>query len=342
MRRRLLVDTDSAVFNDDAAALAMLLQRRDLFDMLGVTVVAGNHPVPQGAEHMLHLLELTGAADVPLHLGANAPLVNTAARAARWEAEWGAIGFKGAFAAEPGVRPPHGGRFAATRPRSSDAVAFLVETIERYPDEVTLVALGPLTNLALALRRRPDLAPRIHGLVFMGGSARVPGNVTPAAEFNVWFDPEAAAAVLAAPIPRVAMFGLDVTNHAPLRKTLFDRIVAVDTPLTRLMRHDMGARFECDPAATWYVWDCITAAWLVEPSIVTASERLSIGVDATFGPTYGATVVEPVGAGSGRRIEVMLDLDVDGFYALYADLLTRPVPVPADHGTPARSPGTGT
>ena len=327
MRRRIVVDTDSAVFNDDAAALAMLVRRRDLFDVLGVTVVAGNHPVPQGAEHMLHLLELTGAADVPLHLGARAPLVNTAERAARWEAAWGPIAFQGAFAAPPGVRPPHGGRFAAARPRSDDAVGFLIEQVERYPDDVTVVALGPMTNVALALQRRPDLAPRIRSLVFMGGNARVRGNVTPAAEFNFWFDPEAAAAVLAAPIPRVVMFGLDITNHAPLHKTRFDRIVAVDTPLTRLMRHDMGPRFERDPAATWYVWDCITAAWLVDPSIVTASEPLPIRVETTFGPNYGATVVDRGGAQGDRRIEVMLDLDVERFFALYADLLARPVAV---------------
>jgi len=217
-----------------------------------------------------------------------------------------------------------GGRFAATRPRSSDAVTFLIETVERHPDQVTLVALGPMTNLALALRRRPDLAPRVRRLVFMGGNARVPGNVTPAAEFNFWFDPEAADAVLAAPIPRVVMFGLDITNHAPLHKTLFDRIVAVDTPLTRLMRHDMGSRFEGNPAATSYVWDCITAAWLIEPSIVTASERLPIKVDTTFGPTYGATLVDAGESGeTGRRVQVMLDLDVEPFYALYADLLAR-------------------
>ena len=325
MRRRLVVDTDSAVFNDDAAALAMLVARRDLFDLLGVTVVAGNHTVPQGAEHMLHLLELTGAADVPLHLGADAPLVNTPALAARWEAEWGPIGFKGAFAAPPGVRPPHGGRFAATRPRSSDAVAFIIESVERHPDAVTLVALGPLTNVALALRRRPDLAARIGSLVFMGGNARVPGNVTAAAEFNFWFDPEAADEVLAAPIPSIVMFGLDITNHAPLHRTRFERIVAVDTPLTRLMRHDMGVRFHADPAATAYVWDCITAAWLIDPSIVTTSERLPIAVDTTFGPSYGATIVDAGGGGdTGGQVDVMLDLDVERFYALYADLLTRP------------------
>ena len=168
MPHRLIFDTDSAVFNDDAAALAMLLQRRDVVEILGVTVVAGNHTVPQGSEHMLHLLELTGADDIPLFCGADAPLVNTPARAARQEAQWGPISFKGAFDAGPEVLPPHGGRFAATRPRATHAVSFIIDTIARYPDEVTLVAVGPMTNLALVLRRRPDLAGRIKSLVFRG------------------------------------------------------------------------------------------------------------------------------------------------------------------------------
>ena len=324
--RRIIFDTDSAVFNDDAAALAMLVRRRDLIDILGVTVVAGNHPVPQGAEHMLHLLELTGGADIPLHLGAREPLVNTPARAARQEAQWGPISFKGAFDAGAVVVPPHGGRYAATRPRATGAVEFIIDMIERHPDAVTLVAVGPMTNIALAFRARPDLAPRLRRLVFMGGNARVPGNVTPAAEFNIWFDPEAARETLAAPIPEVVMFGLDITNHAPLHRSTFDRIVSVDTPVTRLMRHHMGGRFERDPAATWHVWDCITAAWLIDPTIVTVSERLPIEVDTRFGPSYGGTRVAGVSAEGIRPIEVMLDLDVERFFAIYEDLLTRSAP----------------
>ena len=318
-----IFDTDSAVFNDDAAALAMLLRRPDRVDVLGVTVVAGNHPVPQGAEHMLHLLEVAGAADVPLHLGARAPLVNTAERAARHEAQWGPISFKGAFDAPAEVRPPHGGRFAAVRPRPADAASFIIETIERRPGEVTLVAVGPMTNLAHAFRARPDLAPRVKRLIFMGGAARVPGNVTPAAEFNIWFDPDAADEVLRAGLPSPAMFGLDITNHAPVGKTLFDRIVAADTPLTRLMRHHMGPRYDRDPAATYYVWDYITAAWLIDPSVVTVSETLPIAVETAFGPDCGATRVAP-GHPRARPVEVMLDLDVDAFYDLYAKLLAAP------------------
>ncbi|MCY4660727.1 MAG: nucleoside hydrolase [Acidobacteria bacterium] len=318
---RIIFDTDSAVFNDDAAALAMLLGRPDRVAIEGITVVAGNHTVPQGAEHMLHLLELTGSSHVPLYLGAPAPLVNTPERAARQEARWGPISFKGAFDAGPAVEPPHGGRFATVRPRPTDAVSYIVETAARHPGEITLVAVGPLTNVALALRREPGLAGRLRSLVFMGGNARVPGNVNPAAEFNFWFDPEAAAEVLGAAFPRVVMFGLDITNHAPLHRPLFERMVAADTPLTRLMRHDMGPAFAGGPGATQYVWDCITAAWLIDPSVVTRSERLPIRVETTFGPSYGGSSVEP----GGSVVEAMLDLDLERFYAMYADLITRPL-----------------
>ncbi len=322
---RIVFDTDSAIFNDDAAALAMLLQRRDLVDIAAITVVAGNHTVPQGSEHMLHLLEVCGVDDVPLYLGAEAPLVNSPERAAEQERRWGPVSFKGAFDEAPPVRPPHGGRFASLRPQSADAVTVLIETINNEPGEVTVVAVGPLTNVALALRRDPAVAGRMKRLVFMGGNARVGGNVTPAAEFNIWFDPEAAHEVLAAPIPDVVMFGLDITNHAPLHRVDFERIVNIETPLTRLMRDTMGPRYARDPAATYYVWDCITAAWLLDREIVTLSERLPIAVDTTFGPTYGGTSVGS--APEQRSIEVMLDLDVERFFSLYADLLTRPVPI---------------
>ena len=322
---RVIFDSDSAVFNDDASALAMLLGRRDAIDILGVTVVAGNHTVPQGAEHMLHLLEIAGATNVPLYLGTTSPLVNSPARAARQEAEWGPISFKGAFDAGPTVVPPHGGRLPTVRPQQQDAVSFIIDTIDRYPDQITLVAMGPMTNIARALTRRPDLAPRIRRLAFMGGNARVPGNVTPTAEFNIWFDPEAAAAVLQAPISSIVMFGLDVTNHAPLTKTVFDRVVATDTPLTRLMRHDLGPRFDSNPTATVYLWDCITAAWLIDASIVTVSEQLPITVETQFGPNYGATAIAP-DSSTTRLIEVMLDLDVERFFRLYEELLSRPEP----------------
>lgn len=304
---KVVIDTDPGT--DDALAIAMALNSPDL-DVLGLTTVGGNASLAHTTNNALALAEWLGRPDLPVSRGAFRPVRGAYSYAYHYHGPSGLT-----------VRLPR--PMGAAMPlKASDYLAYMAYT---HPGELVIIALGPLTNVALALRRRPDLAPRIRSLVLMGGNARVPGNVTPAAEFNFWFDPEAAAEVLAAPIPRVVMFGLDITNHAPLHKTRFDRIVAVDTPLTRLMRHDMGARFAADPAATAYVWDCITAAWLIDSSIVTASERLPITVDTTFGPAYGATVVGPGGADAGRPVEVMLDLDVERFYALYSELLTRTV-----------------
>ena len=323
MNHRIIFDTDSAVFNDAAAALAMLLPHQDQINILGITVVAGNHTVAQGTEHMLHLLEVTGATHLPLYLGAEAPLLNTPRLAAKQEAEFGPITFKGAFDAKPDLCPPHGGHFATVRPQTTGAVQFIINTLEHYPNEVTIVALGPMTNLAMAFLARPDLASTVKQLVFMGGNVRVPGNTTRSAEFNIWFDPEAAAAVLRSTIPHVVMFGLDITNQAPIKQDLFNRIVTADTPLTRLMLHDLAPRFTSQPDAYYYAWDCITAAWLIDPSIVTAVERLPLTVETEFGPTYGATRVTSSAARNVRLVDVMLGLDVDKFYAMYENLLKK-------------------
>src|SRR5262249_4863059 len=148
---------------------------------------------------------------------------------------WGKLEFIGAFGEK---RPP-----STARPPHPGAIEFLASEIERHPGEITVLAIGPMTNLALALRLKPSIETKIKRLVFMGGNVRVPGNVSRAAEFNFWFDPEAARIVLRSRIPQKVMFGLDICNHAPIRKPQFDELVAVRTPVTDILREDMGNRY---------------------------------------------------------------------------------------------------
>ena len=129
-----------------------------------------------------------------------------------------------------------------------------------------------MTNIALALRLKPDIETKIKRIVFMGGNIRVAGNATPAAEFNFWFDPEAARIVLRSRIPKKMMFGLDICNLAKIRKAEFDQIAAVHTPITDLFREDLGNRypgFLKKPDATGYMWDSLAAAYLLDPDFVT-------------------------------------------------------------------------
>jgi inosine-uridine nucleoside N-ribohydrolase len=125
----------------------------------------------------------------------------------------------------------------------------------------------------------------------MGGAVHVPGNSTKKAEFNFWFDPEAAQIVFRSAIPKKIMFGLDATNHAPIRKPDYDQIVATKTPITDLYAEDMGNRFpgfNKNPDAVTYMWDALVSAYLLDPSIVTATQSRYLDVDARFGPAYGA------------------------------------------------------
>jgi inosine-uridine nucleoside N-ribohydrolase len=275
---------------------------------------------------MFNVLRLMKRPDVPLYLGAQAPLVHTRAMAQKENRDFGPIEFMGAFAADPPrsrveLEPPYGGKFAGLTPARQHAVDFLIETIDRSPGQVTVLALGPMTNLAIALRLRPDLETKIRRLVFMGGAAHMPTH-----EFNFWFDPEAAQVVLRSGIAQKIMFGLDICNRARINKTHFDQVAAVKTPITELFREDMGNRypgFLKNAAAQGYIWDCLPAGYLLDPGFVTKKETAYLDVDTVFGKAYG--VVKPLDrslAPKATPVEVMLDLDFPRFFVLYKSLLT--------------------
>ena len=311
---RVIVDTDCGAFGDDGGVLVMLLRSPEKAAVEGITVVSGNVWALASAGHVERILKLAGAPRTPLFLGAQAPLVHTAAMADRE----GKLEFRGAFASPP---PPAGPA------RKPDAVSWLIEAVERAPGQVTVLALGPMTNVALALRLRPEIERKIARLVFMGGNVRVPGNSSAAAEFNFWFDPEAASIVLRSAIPEKVMFGLDITNRARITRKEFDQIAEAKTPVAELYRDDMGNRypgFLRDPSAVGYLWDELAAAWLLDPGFVTRSETLFLDVDTRFGKTYGATVPLDRGlAPEATPVKVMLELDFPRVFGLYKDLMTR-------------------
>jgi len=330
---KVLIDTDSAYFSDDVAAIAQLLGEPGKVDVVGITIVPGNTWPMQGVEYVLHILELLKRTDIPVHLGAQSPLIQTPERAKAAKDLWGGR-YAGALdakrpASAKDLETPFGGHFAATRPKAKNAIPFIIETIENNPGQVTVLALGPMTNLALALRQSPQIAGKIKRLVFMGGAATVLGNTTPAAELNIWFDPEAADIVLRSEIPEKFMFGLDITNHAVLTKKRFDGIVAADTPLTRIYREDLGNRFPGfykNPEKTSFIWDCIPALYLVDPGFVEPPQDMWVEVDTQFGPGYGRTLAHPVRRGvHSALVHVMKDLNLDRFFGLYESLLIRPI-----------------
>jgi inosine-uridine nucleoside N-ribohydrolase len=186
-----------------------------------------------------------------------------------------------------------------------------------------------MTNLAMALRIRPDLELKIKRLVFMGGAVRAAGNATKAAEFNFWFDPEAARIVLRSRIPSKIMFGLDVCNRAPLQKTLFQQIIATRTPVTKLYDSDFGRRypgFRTRRPQAAYLWDELAAGYLITPAFVTKSEPMYLDVETQATADYGRVVaLDRKLAPAATPVQVILDIDAAKAYALYRDLLIQPV-----------------
>ena len=160
-RDPVIFDTDSGLFGDDGAALVMLLRSPAQVAIQAITVVPGNVWAAQGAEYIFHILGLMKRPQVPVLTGAQTPLLHTAAMAREAERRWGKLEYIGAFAQDPAaVKPPPGAKLTARRPRR-DGVAFLISEIERRPGEVTILAVGPMTNLALALRLKPEIETKI-------------------------------------------------------------------------------------------------------------------------------------------------------------------------------------
>jgi inosine-uridine nucleoside N-ribohydrolase len=323
-------DTDSGLFGDDGAALVMLARSPAQVSLQGITLVPGNVWTLQGAEYMLHILDLLKRPALSVYSGVQRPLVNTPELAREQERRWGKLSYTGAFTWNPNSIGPAPGAKFTMRKAKPGAVSFLISEIERHPGEVTILALGPMTNIATALRLEPDIETKIKRIVFMGGAFRVPGNASPNAEFNFWFDPEAARIVLRSSIPRKVMFALDICNLAPVRKAQFDQIANAHTPITDLFREDLGNRypgFLQHPDAVAYLWDSLAAAYLLDPDFVTRYETRYLDVQSGWGQFYGATIpLDRRLAPTATPVTFMLGLDYRRVFSLFkAKLTEKPV-----------------
>lgn len=314
--QKIIFDTDFAFPpQDDAMTLLFVLNCPEL-EILGITTVAGNKSLNVANADVLKVLEVTGRTELPVYSGAAGPLVNEGT-------DWDRQRHGGWYANEPAPPPPGG--FATTKVlEARSAVDFLVETVRNAPGEVTILALGPLTNIALAMRMDRDFARHVKQLVIMGGGiASLPGgggNHTPNAEFNFYVDPEAARIVLRSGIP-IVLSPLNISRQARFTKAWYDEIVAVDTPMTRLIRDSMGPRFAQFPDRTPLMYDQVAAAYLVDPTLMKTVEWY-VDVDANQGPNYGVSVGAPEpwpGAEGARKMLVQTELDFDRFIRLYVD-----------------------
>ncbi len=279
-KRKFLIDTDTA--SDDAVALIMALRSPDV-EVVGISVVSGNVPLDQGLRNALYTVELCEA-DCPVYAGAERPLVCPAVHARFFHGVDG-LG-------DQGYPPPR------SRAAAGHAVDMLVDGIRSHPG-VVLVTLGPLTNLALALRKAPDIAARVGRCVVMGGAACTVGNVTPAAEYNFWCDPEAASIVFSSDLP-LEMVGWELCRRqANLLPAEIEKVRRFGTPLAEFAIDcnrtaiEANHRQSGDPGLA--LPDPVAMAVALDPRICTRRSSHYVSIETRSELTRGMSVVDALG-----------------------------------------------
>ena len=316
--------------------------------LLGVTTVTGDGWSLQGTADALRLLEAIGRSDVPVFQGAQSALVASPASFVRDLRRFGGVRgdpWLGAYAESSSradaVSPPRGG-FASKRAQTLPAAEFIVETVRKYPHQVVLFCGGPLTNIALAETMAPDIVPLVREIVFMGTSPlQQPKTV------NVLFDPEAAAKVFHTDWPKMTVFTVDVTEKIHRSLALSETIAASASPLAPFYRDAFVTPAKAGAKVKWFrMPDELMAASVIDPSIVTRTERDYVDIDTAPGLGRGSSVFwddQPRDYGGGsaaagpppkgvqasvpsaeaRLVDVVTDVDTARFHDLFVRLMTQ-------------------
>jgi len=308
---RIIIDTDPG--QDDAVAILLALASPDEIEVLGITAVAGNVPLALTQRNARIVCELAGRRDVKVFAGCDAPLDRPLVTA---EHVHGKTGLDGPVLPEPTMPLQEG-----------HAVDFIVETLRREPPAtVTLCPLGPLTNIATAFRRAPDIVGRVREIVLMGGAYFEVGNITPSAEFNIYVDPEAADIVFRSGVELTVM-PLDLTHKALTSRDRVEAFRALGTPVGTAVAEwtDFFERFDKEKygSAGAPLHDPCVIAYLIRPDLF-SGRRINVVIETEGRYTTGMTVADWWRV-SGREPNAlfMRDVDAEGFFALLTERLGR-------------------
>ena len=310
MPKKIIIDTDPGV--DDTIAITTALRSPEL-EVIGLTSVFGNASGPVTAQNALRLVELEGNGHIPVARGSDIPLVAPLEKLGTW-----VHGEDGMGNTNP---PAPKGKLL-----EESAAEFIVRMARQYPGEITLVPVGPLTNIALALRIDPLIATMIHDVVIMGGAVTVPGNMTAVAEANIYHDPHAADIVMAAGWP-LTIVGLDVTEKTVMTPEYHRSLFKAGNPAVQLIEKILPCyqhyfdKFEGLHGST-YTHDPSTISYVINPDLFKTREA-PVFV-ATEGRCFGQTAADWRGQWEERQpVTICVDVDSEGVLALIKERLTR-------------------
>jgi purine nucleosidase len=308
MRNKIIVDCDVGV--DDALALILAFHSPEL-EVKAVTAVNGNVPLPLAFQNIQKVLSLIQPFEKPIIAkGADRPLRGGPIHAHSVHGKYG-LG-------EARIDVKQGKEWWKYSP--SHAADLITSLARQFPDEMTLIAIGPLTNLALGLQKDPEGMKKLKEVVVMGGAVRTAGNITPYAEFNIFTDPLAAQLVFESGLP-IRLVPLDATHHVYLTPRLIEEtIIPMKTAFSRFLieatRYDITSHLFQRGSKSIYLHDPLAVGIIVDPDMV-QTERLSIQAETREGEHYGQTSV----ISANQKIEVCLEVDSEGFLELFLSRL---------------------
>lgn len=307
-KRKIIFDCDPG--HDDAVALMLAANSPEL-ELLGVTAVAGNQTLDNTARNACHVLQWVGREEIPVYAGCGRPMVREPVTAGDIHGKTGLDG---------PVFPP-----LRKAPEEEHAVSFLIRTLLASAGDITVVTSGPMTNLAMAMRLEPRIVEKIQRIVLMGGSY-TNGNVTPAAEFNIIADAEAAHVCFTSGRP-ITMIGLDVTRKVLCYPEIVERMRRVGTCASRLFVDLMG--HFCRTQKEVFGWeggplhDPVTIAYLLDPAVV-ETRPMNVRIDLRSTDSYGRTNCDCFGyLGLPATADVAVDVDVERFWDIVEAGLRR-------------------
>lgn len=320
-----IVDTDLGLYGDDSMSLCILLQSRAL-KILGITTTSGNVWSEEATVNALNLLQVIEHTDIPVHPGLPA---NVHAQRLHFyqnvEAKSSAKGvYSGALKLGTTLPPViEKSDRSNVNQSTQSAPDFIIEQVMKYPGKVTIILLGPATNLAAAIRKNPRAARQIARVFVFGGAIRVMGNTTKAAEFNFWFDPKSANETVSGPFP-VTLLPLDATEGHFFEERMVKFFADVRSPMGRYLNEYFQKRLERRQGRAIPLWDEALAGLIIDPKIVTSQHLRRIRVITRYGPQFGAVRARgSVQFAKHKPVEVVEQLDVKRLHNLIYQLFSN-------------------